>query len=114
MNNFQPTQIAPFCKRPSLAFFESSIPKTAWIILTPKKSELLPYEITKEAISSDELAEISDVMTGWALKENMKLASNLKTADRYSPKDMHADLENLAKTGELIFEEIPSIKTIKG
>ncbi|CAG8838579.1 15568_t:CDS:1, partial [Gigaspora margarita] len=42
------------------------------------------------------------------------LAGNLKTADRYSPEDMHADLENLAKARELTFEEIPSVKTIKG
>ncbi|CAG8851318.1 45210_t:CDS:2, partial [Gigaspora margarita] len=48
-NNFQPTQIAPFCKRPSLAFSEPSIPKTAWIMPTPKKSESLPNEITEEA-----------------------------------------------------------------
>ncbi|CAG8837485.1 45140_t:CDS:1, partial [Gigaspora margarita] len=29
-------------------------------------------------------------------------------------REMHSDLEALAKTGELTFEEIPSIKTIKG
>ena len=42
------------------------------------------------------------------------LAGNLKAADHYSPEDMHADLESLAKTGELTFDEIPSVKTIKG
>ncbi|CAG8653610.1 8718_t:CDS:2, partial [Scutellospora calospora] len=48
----------------------------------------------------------------WALKESMKFG-NLKAADYYSSKDMYADLENLAKNGELLFEEIPIIKTIK-
>ncbi|CAG8544914.1 41669_t:CDS:2, partial [Gigaspora margarita] len=73
---------------------------------------------------------------GWALKENMKLgkkgagkhmmkkviqylqsfflAGNLKAKDHYSPEDMHANLEDLAANGELTFEEIPSVKTIKG
>lgn len=41
------------------------------------------------------------------------LAGNLKTADRYSPEDMHADLEDLAKNRELSFEEISTVKTIK-
>ncbi|CAG8806729.1 4332_t:CDS:1, partial [Gigaspora margarita] len=72
----------------------------------------------------------------WALKKSMKLgnkgarkhitkkvlqylqgyflAGNLKAADHYSPKNMHADLENLAKHGELLFEKIPTVKTIKG
>ncbi|CAG8670764.1 12143_t:CDS:2 [Gigaspora margarita] len=47
----------------------------------------------------------------WALKEIMKLGN--KAADWYSPENMHADLENLAKHGELSFEEIPIVKTIK-
>ncbi|CAG8730069.1 32_t:CDS:1, partial [Cetraspora pellucida] len=73
---------------------------------------------------------------GWALKENMKLgnkgagkrmtkkvlqylqgfflAGNLRAEDRYSPEDMHANLEDLAANGELTFEEIPTVKTIKG
>ncbi|RIB13024.1 hypothetical protein C2G38_2199052 [Gigaspora rosea] len=73
---------------------------------------------------------------GWALKENMKfgnkgarkhikkkvlqylqgffLAGNLKAADRYSPKDMHADFEDLARNGEISVEDIPTVKTIKG
>ncbi|CAG8834520.1 12837_t:CDS:1 [Gigaspora margarita] len=73
---------------------------------------------------------------GWALKENMKLgkkgagkhmtkkviqylqgfflAGNLKAEDRYSPEDMHASLEDLAANGELTFEEILLVKTIKG
>ncbi|CAG8838357.1 23853_t:CDS:1, partial [Gigaspora margarita] len=77
-----------------------------------------------------------EISPSTALKENMKLgnkgagkhmtkkvlqylrgfflASNLKAADRYSPEDMHADLKNLAKAGELTFKEIPSVKTIKG
>ncbi|CAG8781188.1 42571_t:CDS:2 [Gigaspora margarita] len=73
---------------------------------------------------------------GWALKENMKfgnkgarkhikkkilqylqsffLASNLKATDRYSPEDMHADLEDLTRNSEISFEEVPTVKTIKG
>ncbi|CAG8829748.1 10522_t:CDS:2, partial [Racocetra persica] len=50
---------------------------------------------------------------GWALKENMKLAGNLRVEDRYSPEDMHASLEELAEKGELDFEKIPTVKTIK-
>ncbi|CAG8841825.1 28602_t:CDS:1, partial [Racocetra persica] len=72
---------------------------------------------------------------GWALKENMKfdnkgagkrmtkkviqylqgyfLAGNLRAEDRYSPEAMHADLEDLAAIGELTFEEILTVKTIK-
>ncbi|CAG8823589.1 18025_t:CDS:2, partial [Gigaspora margarita] len=42
----------------------------------------------------------------WALKENMKLGK--KAEDHYSPKDIHANLEDLAANGELTFEEIPS------
>ncbi|CAG8716835.1 16140_t:CDS:1, partial [Dentiscutata heterogama] len=34
--------------------------------------------------------------------------------DRYSPEDIHASLEELAVNEELTFEEIPSVKTIKG
>ncbi|CAG8523487.1 4342_t:CDS:2, partial [Dentiscutata erythropus] len=44
----------------------------------------------------------------------MKLAENLKAKDHYLPEDIHASLENLAINGELTFEEIPTIKTIKG
>jgi hypothetical protein len=73
---------------------------------------------------------------GWALKENLQLgnkgggkriskkviqylqgyflAGNLRPADRYSPETMHASLEILVTEGELIAEEIPTIKTIKG
>ncbi|PKY61544.1 hypothetical protein RhiirA4_486653, partial [Rhizophagus irregularis] len=73
---------------------------------------------------------------GWALKENLKLgnkgggkriskkvvqylqgfflAGNLRAADRYSPKSMHACLKELATEGELTLEEIPTVKTIKG
>ncbi|CAG8629588.1 32257_t:CDS:1, partial [Gigaspora margarita] len=65
----------------------------------------------------------------WALKENMKfgnkgarkyikkkvlqylqsffLVGNLKAADCYSPEDMHADLEDLARNGKISFEEVP-------
>ncbi|CAG8840894.1 13522_t:CDS:1, partial [Gigaspora margarita] len=72
----------------------------------------------------------------WALKESMKLGNKgarkhitkkvlqylqsyflagiLKAADRYSSENMHADLENLTKHGELSFEKIPTVKTIKG
>ncbi|CAG8779211.1 15702_t:CDS:2 [Gigaspora margarita] len=39
---------------------------------------------------------------------------NLKATDYYFSEDMHFDLEALAKTGELPFEEILSVKTIKG
>lgn len=42
------------------------------------------------------------------------LAGNLKPADRYSPEAMHASLENLVTEGELVSEEVPTIKTIKG
>ncbi|CAG8484203.1 11302_t:CDS:1 [Racocetra fulgida] len=41
------------------------------------------------------------------------LAGNLKAEDCYSPEDMHASLD-LAANGELTFEEISSVKTIKG
>ncbi|CAG8663821.1 9785_t:CDS:1, partial [Racocetra fulgida] len=41
-------------------------------------------------------------------------ASNLKAADHYLPEDMHADLEDLARNSELSFEEILTVKTIKG
>ena len=73
---------------------------------------------------------------GWALKENLQLgkkgggkciskkvvqylqgyflAENLRPADRYSPEAMHVSLENLVREGELVSEEIPTIKTIKG
>ncbi|CAG8853063.1 8095_t:CDS:2, partial [Gigaspora margarita] len=49
-----------------------------------------------------------------ALKGNMKLAGNLKAKDHYLPEDMHASLEKLATNRELTFEEILSVKTIKG
>jgi len=42
------------------------------------------------------------------------LAGNLRPADRYSPKAIHASLENLVTEGKLVSEEIPTIKTIKG
>jgi hypothetical protein len=42
------------------------------------------------------------------------LAGNLRAADRYSPENMHACLEELAAEGELTLEEIPTVKTIKG
>ncbi|GES76471.1 hypothetical protein GLOIN_2v1485655 [Rhizophagus clarus] len=51
---------------------------------------------------------------GWALKENLKLAGNLRAEDQYSPKDMHTSLENLVIEGELTLEEISTVKTIKG
>ncbi|CAG8842449.1 35991_t:CDS:1, partial [Racocetra persica] len=41
------------------------------------------------------------------------LAGNLKTEDYYSPEDMHASLKDLAKNGDLAFEEVPTVKTIK-
>jgi hypothetical protein len=41
------------------------------------------------------------------------LAGNLRPVDRYSPEAMHASLENLVTEGELVSEEIPTIKTIK-
>ncbi|CAG8475076.1 3835_t:CDS:2, partial [Scutellospora calospora] len=107
--------------RPSPTFSEPSIPKTIWTTPTSKKSELLTNETDEEI--------------GWALKEIIKLgnkgigkhmtkkvlqylqsfflADNLKAADRYSPEDMHADFEDLAKNGELTFEKILSVKTIK-
>ncbi|CAB4403885.1 unnamed protein product [Rhizophagus irregularis] len=42
------------------------------------------------------------------------LAGNLRAADRYSPKSMHACLKELATEEELTLEEIPTVKTIKG
>ncbi|CAG8738144.1 11336_t:CDS:1, partial [Dentiscutata heterogama] len=72
---------------------------------------------------------------GWALKESMKLgnkdvgkrmkkrvllylqgfflAGNLRVEDHYLPEDIHTSLEELAEKGELDFEEIPTVKTIK-
>ncbi|CAG8755573.1 9811_t:CDS:1, partial [Cetraspora pellucida] len=38
---------------------------------------------------------------------------NLRVKNHYSPKDMHASLEELAEKEELDFEEILTIKTIK-
>ncbi|RHZ82981.1 hypothetical protein Glove_101g47 [Diversispora epigaea] len=73
---------------------------------------------------------------GWALKENMKfgnkggekriskkivqylqrffLAGNLRPTDRYSPEVMYACLKDLIAECEIIFNEISSVKTIKG
>ncbi|CAG8708579.1 16082_t:CDS:2, partial [Dentiscutata heterogama] len=95
-NNFQPAQIAPFCKRLSPTFSKSSTPKAVWIVPTPKL--LTSKKTNKELLSvNDELAEM------------------LNTArDCYSPEDMHPDFENLVKNGELSFEKIPTVKTIKG
>ena len=42
------------------------------------------------------------------------MAGNLRAVDRYSPENMHACLEELAVEGELTWEEIPTVKTIKG
>ncbi|RIB08482.1 hypothetical protein C2G38_2045128 [Gigaspora rosea] len=72
----------------------------------------------------------------WALKENIKfgnkgakkhikkkvlqylqsffLADNLKAADRYSLENMHADFEYLARNSEILVEDVPIVKTIKG
>ncbi|CAG8622396.1 8516_t:CDS:2, partial [Diversispora eburnea] len=73
---------------------------------------------------------------GWALKENLKLGNkgggkriskkvvqylqgyfltgNLRAVDRYSPENMHTCLEELAAEGEIVLEEISTVKTIKG
>ncbi|RIB25657.1 hypothetical protein C2G38_2165368 [Gigaspora rosea] len=129
--NIQPAQILPHCKRPSPIFSTSSTPKSAWTIPNP---ELLSNKkINKEFISVDQDFPLN---VGWALKENMKfsnkgtrkhikkkvlqylqgffLSGNLKAADRYSPEDMHADLEDLARNGEISVEDVPMVKTIKG
>ncbi|CAG8832923.1 12550_t:CDS:2, partial [Gigaspora margarita] len=117
--NFQPTQILSHCKRPSPTFSTSSTPKSAWTIPNPEL--LMNKKISKELslVNNDELAEMSDTTKGfplnvsWALKENMKFG-NLKAADRYSPEDMHADFEDLARNGEISFKEVLTVKTIKG
>ncbi|RGB23380.1 hypothetical protein C1646_774580 [Rhizophagus diaphanus] len=72
---------------------------------------------------------------GWTLKENLQLGNkgeekqiskkvvqylqdyflmgNLRSADHYSHKAIHTCLENLVTEGELVSEEILTIKTIK-
>ena len=42
------------------------------------------------------------------------LTGNLRAEDCYSPEDMRAGLEELAANGEIDFEDIPTVKTIKG
>ncbi|CAG8790796.1 44372_t:CDS:2, partial [Gigaspora margarita] len=102
IQNLSGISIAPFCKRPSPTFSKPSTPKTAWTTPTPKL--LSSKKTTKELLSiNDEMAEMLDTAR-----------DNKISADRYSPEDIHADLENLAKHGELSFEEIPTVKTIKG
>ncbi|RIB18848.1 hypothetical protein C2G38_2183504 [Gigaspora rosea] len=136
--NFQPTQIATFCKRPSPIFSESSGPKTAWKTPIPKTTRLLVNKGTEEMNNESDTSVDQEFPfdAGWALKENMKLgnkgagkrmskkvlqylqgfflAGNLKAADRYSSEDMHVALKDLAISGELTIEEIPTAKTIKG
>ncbi|CAG8828265.1 25120_t:CDS:2, partial [Gigaspora margarita] len=60
-------------------------------------------EISSESLSNDELDETSNTIR----------AGNLKAEDCYSSEDMHANLEDLATNGELTFEKILSVKTIK-
>ncbi|CAG8811194.1 1353_t:CDS:2, partial [Gigaspora margarita] len=60
------------------------------------------YKLIFVLVSSDELDEMLNAVRG-----------NLRIEDRYSPKDMHADLEALAANRELTVEEIPRVKTIK-
>ncbi|CAG8469139.1 8309_t:CDS:2 [Scutellospora calospora] len=140
--DFQPAQVVPFSRRPSPTFSKPSIPETIWKMPTPRKTELPTNESVSTEMS--DVITIKDKSidqefpfnAGWALKENMKLgnkgagkhmtkkvlqylqgfflAGNLKTEDRYSPEDMHASLKDLAKNEELAFEEVPTVKTIKG
>ncbi|CAG8597104.1 1835_t:CDS:2 [Gigaspora margarita] len=113
---FQPEQITTFYRRPSPTFSEPSKPKNAWTMPIPNKQSFHSVLCMLRHL----LYIVDDVFplnVGWALKENMKLgkkAGNLRAEDRYSPENMHASLEELAVIGELTFEEIPTIKTIKG
>ncbi|CAG8480536.1 3279_t:CDS:10 [Scutellospora calospora] len=134
---FHPEQIATFYNRPSPIFSESSKPKNSWTIPIPKKTvNSEESDETSNAMKDSSVDQDFPLNMGWALKENMKLdkkgaekniskkvvkylqgfflARNLRADDCYSPEDMYASLEELAVNGELTFEEIPSVKTIKG
>ncbi|CAG8834634.1 34143_t:CDS:2, partial [Gigaspora margarita] len=89
IENFQLTQILLHCKRPSPTFPTSSIPKSVWTIPNPEL--LTNKKISKElsSVNNDELAKMSNT-----------------TRDHYSPEDMHADLEDLARNSEISFEEV--------
>ena len=74
-------------------------------------------------------------MSGWALRSNQKygkkgsgkrmtatvkaylegyfLAGNVNKTDRMSAKDMVIQLQDLAKEGEIQFDDIPEIKTVE-
>src|SRR5438874_2332261 len=75
-------------------------------------------------------------MSGWALRNNQKygkkgsgkrmtaivkaylegyfLAGNVNKTDRMSAKDIVIQLQNLAKEGEIQFDDVPEIKTVEG
>ena len=49
-----------------------------------------------------------------AYLEGYFLAGNVNKTDRMSAKDMVIQLQDLAKEGEIQFDDIPEIKTVKG
>ncbi|CAG8790867.1 2499_t:CDS:2 [Cetraspora pellucida] len=103
--NFQSIQISLFCKKSSPTFSTLSIPKSAWTMPT---SELL---MNKELLS--DTIPITKYIIVLQYLQGVFLAGNLEAADHYSSKDMHADLEDLARNSELLFKEILIAKTIK-
>ncbi|CAG8786151.1 27654_t:CDS:2, partial [Racocetra persica] len=104
--DFQPVQVAPFSRRPSPTFSKPSIPETTWKMLTPRKTENM--KLGNKGAGKHMTKKVLQYLQGFFL------AGNLKTEDRYSPKDIHASLKDLAKNGELAFKEVPTVKTIKG
>ncbi|CAG8688710.1 13652_t:CDS:2 [Rhizophagus irregularis] len=132
---FSPAQVASFCGasyRPSPTISDPTIPKSSWVMPIPdeKKGSIRIIVLikdnynreknvkywTRNPITNNNESDIGEHIgadpefpfdAGWALKENLQL-------DRYSPEAMHASLENLVTEGELVSEEIPTIKTIKG
>ncbi|CAG8480690.1 16576_t:CDS:2, partial [Cetraspora pellucida] len=128
---FRPEQIATFYNRPSPIFSKPSKPKSAWTMPIPKKTA--KEQRNRQYVRVDQDFPFN---AGWDLKENMKLgkkgagkhiskkvvqylqgfflAGNLNANDHYSPEAMHTSLKELAENEELTFEEIPSVKTIKG
>ncbi|CAG8735163.1 3260_t:CDS:2 [Gigaspora rosea] len=58
---------------------------------------------------------IFDLPLGWALKCNQKYGKKgqCDSSDRYTAKDMLKELNEIAENGELMYEVIPSLKTIE-
>ncbi|RGB27393.1 hypothetical protein C1646_819781 [Rhizophagus diaphanus] len=60
------------------------------------------------------ISELTIPKSSWVMPISEQKAGNLRPADRYLPEAIHTSLQNLVIEGELISEEIPMIKTIKG